>query len=79
MRLPHGHAVSRHLNDDRFVIHDDVSVEITSMTIFQSRLQDDDSMMIVSIETHGICCVRASRVKEVCERVVLKRCASESC
>jgi len=51
------------------------------MTIFQSRLQDDDSMMIVSIETHGICCrdVRSSRVKGVCDRVVLKSCASESC
>ncbi len=45
-----------------------------SMTMCLSRLQYDERMMIVSIETHGICSrdVRASRVKGACERVVLK-------
>ncbi len=43
-----GVCVSRHLNDD--LICD-------SMTMCQSRSQDDDSMMIVSIEAHGTCCL----------------------
>ncbi len=63
-----------------------------AMTMCLSISQDDDSMMIVFIEKHGIsrfkgACVRAvlkrsvraSRVKGACARAVLKGRAREPC
>ena len=45
-----------------------------AMTMCLSISQDDDSMMIVFIEKHGI-----SRVKGACARAVLKGRAREPC
>jgi hypothetical protein len=66
-----GVCVSRHLNDDLICDHMTMFQLSTSTTMCQSRSQDDESMMIFSIETHGITDamlsgVRATRVKGVC-------------
>ena len=66
-------CVSLHLNDDLICDSMTMCQSITSMTMFQSRLQDDDSMMMVSIETHG------TFVVGTFVRVVLRGRSFESC